>query len=85
MSMSWTLMSSRMPPGGARVADEEAAGVVLVGGLRAREERPADRAGADLVVGVAIARIEPAHVADHRFLARMLRRDRLDAQAIGEG
>ncbi len=72
------------PAGRARVADEEAAGVVLVGGLRAREERAADRAGPDLVEDVPIAGIEPAHVADHRLLPRMLRRDRLHAQAVGK-
>ena len=70
--------------GGPGIADEESAGVILVGGLRARAKRAADRAGPDLVVGVAIAGVEPAHVADHRLLPRMLRRDRLHAQAIGE-
>ncbi len=65
-----------------RILDEEAARVVLVGGLRAHEERAADRACLDLLPHVAVARIEAAHVADHDLLPRMFRGLRFHALTI---
>ena len=44
----------------------------------------ADLPRLDLVVGVAIARIEAAAVADHHLQLRMLRRLGIDALAVGE-
>ena len=67
---------------GGREAHEESARIVLVGGLRTHQEGPADQPGFDLVPGIAIARVETAHEADHDFLLRVLRRLLLDLEAI---
>src|SRR5207237_6206554 len=64
--------------------DEEAAGILLVGALRAHEEWPTDRAGGDLGMRVTIMRIEAPHKADHDLQSRIARGLLLDAQAIGE-
>ena len=65
--MSCTLMSTKMPPEVGANLHEEAGRVVLVAGLRAHQERPADRAGGDALVRVLVARVEAAHEADHHL------------------
>ena len=84
MSMSCTLMSTKMPPDvGANLTKKPDGSFWSVVCERTRNGRPIAPA-AMLVVRVLVARVEAAHEADHHLQLRMLRGLRLDGEALVE-
>src|SRR5215470_8779359 len=65
-----------------REAHEETGRIIEIEVLRAHQERLPDEPGLDLVVGVAVAWVEAAPIADHHVERGVLLRFRLDVMAV---